>query len=323
MPRIRNIAALASIALLWAGTALAQSYPSKPIRFIVPFPPGGSSDLVVRMLAPRMAEKLGQQVLVENRPGASGNIGVDIVAKAAPDGHTIGLGAAGALSSNSSLFPNMPFDPIKDLAPISMLAMIPIVIAAHSSLPVANAKELIAYAKANPGKLSFGTTGSGSTMHLAGEMLKQMTRTFMVHIPYKGSAPAAADLAGGQLELAIVDLTSALPHIRSGKVKAIAIASPQRSITAPEIPTVAESGLPTYAAEGWFGVVAPVGTPASIITRLNAEIVEGMKAKDIRDRLLTGGAEPQTGTPEAFGGFIKSETAKWARVIKEAGVKLD
>lgn len=323
MPRKTSLAALVTIAALWTGASLAQAFPSKPIRFIVSFPPGGSSDLVARAMAPRLSERLGQQVIVENRPGAGGNIGIDLVAKAAPDGHTIGLGAAGALSVNISLYPSMPFDPVKDLAPVSMLAIIPIVVAAHPSLPAATARELIAYAKTQPGKLSFGTTGNGSAMHLAGELLKQMTDIDMVHVPYKGSAPAAADLAGGQLPLAIVDLTSALPHIRSGRVKAIGVTGPQRSVAAPEIPTIAESGVPDFAAIGWFGVVAPAGTPAPIIARLNAEIVDALKVPEIRERLLAGGAEPATGTPEAFGNFIKSEIPKWARVIKAAGVKLN
>jgi len=316
--------ALLAAALLFAHCALAQApFPSRPIRFIVSFPPGGSSDLVARALAPRMSERLGQQVLVENRPGAGGNIGVDAVAKSPPDGHTIGLGAAGALAINPSLYPNMPFDPVKDLAPVSLLALIPIVIAAHPSVGASNVKELIAAAKSQPGKLSFGTTGQGSAMHLAGEMLNLMAQISMVHVPYKGSGPAAADLAGGQLPVAIVDLTSALPHIRSGRVKAIAVTGASRSITAPEIPTVAESGVPGFDAVGWFGVVAPAGTPAPVIARLNAEIVDGMKAPEIRERLLAGGAEPATSSAEEFGRFIRSEVPKWANVIKSAGVKVN
>lgn len=316
----RTILALAAV--LFSAPALSQAnFPERPIRFIVSFPPGGSSDLVARAMAPRMAARLGQQVLVENRPGAGGNIGMDVVAKAAPDGHTIGLGAAGALSVNISLLPSMPFDPLKDLAPVSMLAIIPIVVAAHPSTPATDAKSLIAYAKSQPGKLSFGTTGNGSAMHLAGELMKQMAGFDMVHVPYKGSAPAAADLAGGQIPLAIVDLTSALPHIRSGRIKAIGVTSAKRSAVAPEIPTIAETGLPGFDAIGWFGVVAPGGTPPALIARLNAEVVEAMKAPEIRERLMAGGAEPQTSTPEEFAAFIQSEIPKWARVIRSAGVK--
>ncbi len=302
--------------------AWGQTFPSKPIRFIVSFPPGGSSDLVARGMAPRMTERLGQQVVVENRPGAGGNIGVDVVAKSAPDGHTIGLAAVGALAINPSLYAQMPFDPVKDLAPVSLLANIPIVIAAHPSTPAGNVRELVALLKAQPGKLSFGTTGNGSAMHLAGELLKMMTDTSMVHIPYKGSAPAAADLAGGQLPLAIVDLTSALPHIRAGRVKAIAVTGDARAAAAPEIPTVAESGISGFVAQGWFAVVAPAGTPAPILARLNSEVVEAMKIQELRDRLIAGGAEPATGTPEQLGALIRSENAKWARVIKAGGVKL-
>ena len=313
---------VAAVAFHPAG-ALAQAWPGKPIRFIVSFPPGGSSDLVARALAPRMSARLGQPVLVENRPGASGNIGMDLVAKSPADGYTIGLGAAGALSINASLFPSMPFDPVKDLAPVSLLALIPIVIAAHTSTGASSVSELIALAKARPGALSYGTTGNGSAMHLAGEMLQQMTGTSMVHVPYKGSGPAASDAAGGQLPLAIVDLTSALPHIRSGRIRALAVTGAQRSVTAPEIPTVAESGVPGFDAVGWFGVVAPAGTAAPVIARLNAEIVDGMKVPEIRERLLAGGAEPATSTPEEFGSFIRAEVPKWARVIKAAGVKLN
>jgi tripartite-type tricarboxylate transporter receptor subunit TctC len=314
---------VAAALALHAPAALAQAWPAKPIRFIVTFPPGGSSDLVARALAPRMSERLGQQVLVENRPGAGGNIGADLVAKAPADGYTIGLSAAGALSINASLYPSMPFDPVKDLAPVSLLALIPIVIAAHPSANAANVRELIAAAKARPGALSYGTTGNGSAMHLAGELLQQMTGIRIVHVPYKGSGPAAADAAGGQLPLAIVDLTSALPHIKAGRMRALAVTGAQRSVTAPEIPTVAETGVPGFDAVGWFGVVAPAGTPAPVIARLNAEIVEGMKVQEIRERLLAGGAEPATSTPEEFGAFVRAETAKWARVIKVAGVKLD
>jgi tripartite-type tricarboxylate transporter receptor subunit TctC len=309
------------VAALVSGAAGAQAYPSKPIRWVVGFPPGGGTDIISRLIAQKMGESWGQQVLVENRPGAGGNIGMDAVAKAAPDGHTIGLGAAGALSVNVSLLPSMPFDPLKDLAPVSMLAIIPIVVAAHPSVPATDARSLIAYAKSQPGKLSFGTTGNGSAMHLAGELMKQMAEFDMLHVPYKGSAPAAADLAGGQIPLAIVDLTSALPHIRSGRVKAIGVTSASRSAVAPEIPTIAETGLPGFDAIGWFGVVAPGGTPSALIARLNAEVVEAMKAPEIRERLMAGGAEPQTSTPEEFAAFIRAEIPKWARVIKSAGVK--
>ncbi len=316
-------AALAACALLAGGASGQGTYPSKPVRYIVSFPPGGSADLVSRAMAPRMAERLGQQVVVENRPGAGGNIGVDAVAKSAPDGHTIGLAAAGALAINLSLYPNMPFDPVKDLAPVSLLATIPIVIASNPSSGAASVRELIALARSQPGKLSFGTTGSGSAMHLAGELLKMMAGIDMVHVPYKGSGPAASDLAGGQIPLAIVDLTSALPHIRSGRIKAVAVTGASRTVTAPDIPTVAESGVPGFDAVGWFGVVAPAGTPAPIVARLNAEIVDALKLPEVRQRLLAGGAEPATSTPEEFGRLIRSESAKWAKVIKAAGVKLN
>jgi tripartite-type tricarboxylate transporter receptor subunit TctC len=319
----RLILAALACAALAAGAAAQAQFPSKPIRFVVSFPPGGSSDLVARAMAPRMAERLGQQVLVENRPGSGGNIGVDAVAKSAPDGHTIGIAAAGALAINPHLYPGMPFDPLRDLAPVSMLAVIPIVIASNPSAGVASVRDLIALARAQPGRLSFGTTGAGSAMHLAGELLKITAGIDMVHVPYKGSGPAAADLAGGQIPLAIVDLTSALPHIRSGRVRAVAVTGAARTMTAPEIPTVAESGVPGFDAVGWFGVVAPAGTPPAILARLNAEIVDALGVPDVRQKLLAGGAEPATSTPEEFGRLIRAESEKWARVVKTAGVKVD
>jgi len=320
---------MARLLLAWllaasALNALAQgAWPQKPIRFIVSFPPGGSSDLVARALAPRLAERLGQPLLVENRPGAGGNIGVDLVAKAPPDGHTLGLAAAGALTINPSLYPGMPFDPQKDLAPVSLLAMIPIVIVAHPSLGANSLREMLELARARPGQISFGTTGAGSSMHLAGELLEMMASVRMVHVPYKGSAPAAADLAGGQLPLAIVDLTSALPHIRAGRIRALAVTGAARAVSAPEIPTVAESGLPGFDATGWFGAVAPAGVPPAVITRLNAEIADALRAPEIRERILAGGAEPESSTPEQFAERIRSEAAGWARLIRAAGVKLN
>jgi tripartite-type tricarboxylate transporter receptor subunit TctC len=317
-------AALFAAGALCASLAAAQGgWPSKPVRFIVSFPPGGSSDLVARLLAPRLAERLGQPWLVENRPGAGGNIGVDLVAKAPADGYTVGIAAAGALTINAHLYPSMPFDPQKDLAPVSMLAMIPIVVVAHPSLGAGSLRELLALARSRPGELSFGTTGAGSSMHLAGEMLKQMAEVSMVHVPYKGSGPAAADAASGQLPLAIVDLTSALPFIRAGRLRAIAVTGAARSASAPDIPTVAESGLAGFDAVGWFGAVAPAGTPAPVVARLSAEIAEALRSRDLRERILAGGAEPEPSTPEQFAERIRSESAGWARVVRAAGLKLN
>ena len=308
-------------ALAFSSAALAQSYPTKPIRFIVSFPPGGSSDLIARAIAPHMSSRLGQPVVVENRPGAGGMIGVGAVAKAAPDGYTIGLAAAGALSSNISLYPSMPFHPEKDLAPLSTLAMIPFFLIAHPSQP-ATLKEVIAKAKSAPGALSFGHGGSGSTMHLSGELLNMLAGVKIQAVPYKGSGPVSADVLGGQVPLGVVDLPSAIAHVRAGKVRALAVTSKQRISAAPEVPTFEEAGVPGYEAIGWFGVVAPAATPRPIIDRLNAEIRAALAAPEIRARALAAGTEPLTNTPAEFAGMIREETKKWAEVIKAGGIKL-
>ena len=309
------------IAALLSVAAQAQSYPNRPVRFIVSFPPGGSSDLIARMIAPRMAERMGQPVLVENRPGGGGNIGVDAVAKAPPDGYTIGLAAAGALSSNISLYPSMPFHPEKDLAPISMLAMIPFFLVAHPSQP-GTLKELIEAAKAKPGAIAVGYGGNGSTMHLAGELFNMMAGVKLQPVPYKGSGPVSTDVLGGQVPLGVVDVPSAIAHVRAGKMRALAVTSKRRIVAAPEVPTFEEAGVPGYEAIGWFGVVAPAGTPADIINRLNREIVAALADPEIRDRALAAGAEPLTSTPQEFAALIRDETRKWAQVIRTAGIKL-
>ena len=308
-------------AALLATPVQAQDYPTKPIRFIVSFPPGGSSDLIARVIAPRMAERMGQPVLVENRPGAGGNIGVDAVAKAPPDGYTIGLAAAGALSSNISLYPSMPFHPEKDLAPVSMLAMIPFFLVAHPSQP-ASLKQLIDAAKTKPGGFAVGYGGNGSTMHLAGELLNMMAGIKLQPVPYKGSGPVSADVLGGQVPLGVVDVPSAIAHVKAGKMRALAVTAKRRIAAAPEVPTFEEAGVPGYEAIGWFGMVAPAGTPASIINRLNMEVVAALAVPEIRERALAAGAEPSASTPQEFAAMIREETRKWALVIRTAGIKL-
>ncbi|MGH8667885.1 MAG: Bug family tripartite tricarboxylate transporter substrate binding protein [Burkholderiales bacterium] len=309
------------LAVAFCCAAGAQSYPAKPIRFIVSFPPGGSSDLIARAIAPHMSGRLGQTVVVENRPGAGGMIGVDAVAKAAPDGYTIGLAAAGALSSNISLYPSMPFHPENDLAPISTLAMIPFFLIAHPSQP-ATLKEVIARAKSAPGALSFGHGGNGSTMHLSGELLNMLAGVRIQAVPYKGSGPVSADVLGGQVPLGVVDVPSAISNVRAGKVRALAVTSKKRISAAPEVPTFEEAGVPGYEAIGWFGVVAPKQTPPAIIDRLNAEIRAALAAPEIRERAVGAGTEPLTNTPQEFAAMIREETKKWAEVIKAGGIKL-
>jgi tripartite-type tricarboxylate transporter receptor subunit TctC len=299
--------------------AHAQSWPAKPIRFIVSFPPGGSSDLIARAIAPHMSSRLGQPVVVENRPGAGGMLGVDQVAKAAPDGYTIGLAAAGALSSNVSLYAKMPFDPQKDLAPVSTLAMIPFFLIAHPSLPP-TLKEVLELAKRKD--LSFGHGGNGSTMHLAGELLNMLAGVNIQPVAYKGSGPVAADVLGGQVPLGVVDVPSTISAVKAGKVRALAVTSKRRIDAAPDVPTFAEAGVPGYEAIGWFGVVAPRGTPASVIGKLNGEIAGALSDPQIRARAIAAGTEPMTDSPEEFATLIREETKKWAEVIKAGGIKL-
>jgi tripartite-type tricarboxylate transporter receptor subunit TctC len=315
---------LAASMALWMGWAAAQpAYPTKPIRFIVPFPPGGSADLMARAMEPVLTERLRQPVIVENRPGAGGNIGLDGVAKAAPDGYTIGLGAAGALAANVSLYPKMPYDPVKDLEPVSNVAFIPFMLVAPAKLPAGTLQEVIALARAKPGELLIGFGGNGTAMHLSTELFKLMANVQMVNVPYKGSGPAAADAAAGRLSLAMVDAASALPGAKAGKLKAIAVTSANRISAAPDVPTFSESGLPGYDATGWFGIVVPAKTPASIVLRLNAEIAAVLKRAEVRDRVVAAGAEPAPSTPAQFGELIRTEIPKWAEVVKLSGARPD
>ncbi len=329
MVRSRLICALA-VALALGGAALLPAhaqktdFPNKPIRVVVTFPPGGSADAVVRMLVPRLNDKLGQQVVVDNRPGAGGNIGLTVVAKAAPgDGYTLGVGAAGALAANSSLYSQMPFDPLKDLKPVSMLAAIPFVIIGNPAVAAKTQKDLIALAKSQPGKLSLAHGGNGTAMHLSAALFAQMADVKLVEIPYKGSGPVALDVLAGQVPLGVVDLPSALQHIKAGKLTAYAVTSPQRLPMLPDVPTVSEAGLAGYDSTGWFGVVAPAGTPDAVVARLNAEITAALNDEAIKSAMRNLGVEPAPGTAQAFDAYIRSETQKWSRVIKAANIKAE
>ncbi|TWO69836.1 tripartite tricarboxylate transporter substrate binding protein [Caenimonas sedimenti] len=320
-PILRAFAALLTAAVT---AASAQTdFPNKPLRMVVTFPPGGSADAVVRMLVPRLNEKLGQQVVVDNRPGAGGNIGLAIVAKAPPDGYTLGVGAAGALSANSSLYAQMPFDPVKDFKPVSMLAAIPFVLIGHPTLAAKTQRELVALAKAQPGKLSIAHGGNGTAMHLSAALFAQMADVKLVEVPYKGSGPAALDVLAGNVPLAVVDLPSALQHIKAGKLLAFAVTSPQRLPQLPDVPTASEAGLSGYDSTGWFGVVAPAGTPPAIIARLNAEITAALNDEQIKTSMRNLGVEPAPSRPEAFEAYIAAETQKWSRVIRQANIKLE
>ncbi len=321
--RIAAAVILAACSLPSGLLAQPADYPNKPIRMVVTFPPGGSADAVVRMIVPRLTERLGQQVVVDNRPGAGGNIGLSVVAKAPPDGYTLGLGAAGALAINSSLYVQMPFDPLKDLTPVSMLAAIPFVIVGNPALAARSLKELIAFAKMHPDKLSIGHGGNGTVMHLAAALFMQMADIKMVVVPYKGSGPAVLDVLGNQISLAVADLPSTLQQIKAGKLIAYAVTSPQRLPMLPDVPTVSEAGLAGYDSTGWFGVVAPAGTPPAIIAKLNAEIRAALNDEQIKTNMRNLGVEPSGGTSEAFDAYIRAETLKWTNVIRRANIKID
>ena len=323
----RGVLASFLFVALGAVPAAAQTappdYPNKPIRVVVTFPPGGSTDAVIRMLTPRLNDKLGQAVIVDNRPGAGGNVGLSLVAKSPADGYTVGLGAAGGLSANVSLYAQMPFDPVKDFKPVGMVAAIPFVLIGHPSTAARNLSELIAQARREPGKLSIGHGGNGTAMHLSTALLGQMADARFVEVPYRGSGPAALDTLGGQIPLAIVDLPSALQQIKAGKLIAYAVTSPQRLPMLPEVPTMAEAGLPGYDSTGWFGLVAPAGTPDAIVSRLNTELNAALSDPQIQVAMRNLGVEPSPGTPATFGAYIASETTKWAKVIQAARIKLD
>lgn len=309
------------VAGLFIGQAAAQpqGYPNKPIRFMVGFPAGSGTDTAARLVMAKLSERLGQPVIVDNRAGAGGAIGADAIANSAPDGYTIGFGTAGALAIVPHLR-KVPYNPMTDIAPITMLANNPLVLVAHPSFPAQTVSELIALAKAKPSTIVYGSTGTGSTMHLAGAMLNLTAGIKLVHAPYKGNAPAVNDLLGGQIPLAIIDVSTAYGFVKQGRLKALGTTGAKRALAAPEIPTFGESGLQGYSVLSWYGVIAPAGTPPAIIKVLNSHLVAILEIADVRERLLASGPEPASTTPEEFGNIIKSEFTRWARVIKESGI---
>ncbi len=316
-------AALAAIVLCGPVPALAQAYPSKSIRFVVPFPPGGVTDRMARLISQHMQENWGQPVLVENRPGASGFIACQAVASSAPDGYTLLMGNINTHAINSGLFAKLPYDPVKDFAPISLLVSVPNLLLVHPSVPANSVAELVALARSRAGSLSFASAGSGTSTHMSAELLKAMTGIQIVHIPYKGPAPALLALLGGEVSLYFDTVASTLPHVRAGKLRGLAITSPMRSALAPDIPTVAESGMPGFDVAPWFGALTRAGTPPEVIARLNAEMIRILGLPEVRASLGAQGMTLIASTPEAFAKYMLEESARWAKVVKDTGAKAD
>src|SRR5512140_3241215 len=323
--RIRRILFFAA-ALLAAGPVLAQSsadtYPSKPIHLILPFPPGGGTDILGRIIAERLTTQMGQPVVIENRGGAGGNVGADAAAHSAPDGYTIVL-VAPSLAISPSLYAKLNYDPVRDFAPVSLVGVVPNVMVVTPAVPAKTLGEFIALAKAKPGGMNFGSGGSGTSNHLAGELFNLDAGVKLVHVPYKGVNLAMNDVIAGQVQMVVIGLPAALQFIKTGRLRALAVVAPQRLPALPDVPTVAEAGLPNYEVTTWYGVLAPAGTPRPIIAKLNAEIVRLMHAPDLRERFAATGTEPRTTTPEEFAAFIKQEMAKWSKVVRDAGLKAD
>lgn len=315
---------LALVLALACGGACAQSYPSRPIRLVVPYPPGGPLDIMGRAIGQKLSEAWNQPVVVDNRPGAGGNIGADLVAKSPADGYTLLMGAVATHAINPTLYGRLPYDPVRDFAPVALVAQVPNILVVNPSVPVRSVKELIELARARPDYLNFGSGSTGSTGHLAGELFNTMAGVRMVHIPYKGGAPAMTDLLAGQVQLMFDNLANALPNVRAGRLRALAVTTLARSPAMPDLPTVAESGLPGFDLTTWFGLMVPAGTPAEIVSRLNAEIVRALNAKDMRERLEKMGAEPPLdNTPAHFAAFIRTEAAKYAKVVRDSGAKVE
>ncbi|MBI4191591.1 MAG: tripartite tricarboxylate transporter substrate binding protein [Betaproteobacteria bacterium] len=305
------------------GSVNAQNYPNRPIRFISPYAPGGGTDIIARALAQKLTESLGQSVIVDNRPGGGGVAGFQLVAKSPPDGYMILLGSTGPLTVNPNLGMRLPYDPIRDFAPITLTSKIPVVLAVHPSLPVKSVRELIAFAKARPGTLGYSSGGIGGSGHRGGAMFSVMAGVKMIHVAYRGTGPATIAVMSGEVPLTFGNMLSVLPHVKGGRLRAIAVTSDKRSPSAPELPTISESGLPGYEADPWYGVLAPAGTPREVIGRLHAELVKIMHHPDMREKLLIEGGEAVANSPEEFASHIKNELGRWARIVKEANLKPD
>ena len=314
---------LAAALALFAGGASAQAWPSKPIRIVVPFTPGGSTDILARAIGQKLAESLGQQVIVENRPGAGGSIGAEAVARAAPDGYTLLMGHIGTLAVNPTLYPKLGYDPVKSFVPVAWVARVTNVLVVNPAVLARTVQELVKLAHDQPGRLRYGSGGNGSAAHLATEYFKLRTQTDIVHVPYKGTGPAVTDLLGGQIELMMTGAPAVMSHVKAGKMRALAISSVQRIESLPELPTIAEAGVLGFEAIQWYGVVAPAGTPEPVIARLNAEVNRALATPELKARLVAEGAEAAPATPQAFGAFIAAEIERWRPVIQKAGLRAE
>lgn len=321
MRRIR-VSVVAAALLVLSGVAFAQNYPTRPVRFIVPFAPGGNTDVQGRLIAQKLTEVWGQQFVIDNRGGAGGTLGVDMAAKAPPDGHTLVLASYGNILVGPALYRKLPYDPVKDLAPVILVSTPPGLLVVNSALPVKNVKDLIAYGRANPGKLNYGSAGNGVWNHLFGELFNVMAKIDMAHVPYKGTAPAVTDLLGGQVQVVFSPFPTAMPHVKSGRLRALAVTDDKRSPIFPGIPTVAESGLPGYAAASWFAVLAPAGTPRPIVDKLNREINRILTEPEVKAAFVADGSEPVGGSPEDLAKSIRAGVAKWGKLVRDLNLQL-
>jgi tripartite-type tricarboxylate transporter receptor subunit TctC len=318
-----SIVALSLVGLSATSTALAQAWPSKPIRMFVGFPPGQATDIVARAVGNELSKTLGQQIIIDNRPGAAGIIASEITAKATPDGYSIQMSSSGPLAVNPGLYPKLPYDVARDFAPVTLAAIVPLYLVANPAFPAKTLKELVAHARANPGKINFASGGSGVTNHLVMESFRSIAGLQMTHVPYKGGPPAIADLIAGNVPIMFETGPGVLPHVRAGKLNALAIGSLKRSAASPDVPTVAEQGFPGFEGVAWIGMVAPRAVPKDILARLHAETVKAIMAPAARDVITSLGAEPTTMSQEEFGAYIRSETERWAKVVRESGAKVD
>lgn len=323
------LATIAAAAALAYGPAAAQSaWPSKPVRIVVPFAAGGTTDILARAIAPELSKAFGQQFIVDNRAGAGGNVGAEIVAKSAADGYTLLMGTVGTHGINRALYDKLPYDPIKDFAPITLVAGVPNVMVMNTdkarSMGISNVNDFIRYAKAHPGKLNMASSGNGTSIHLAGELFKSMSGVYMVHFPYRGSGPALLDMVGGTMDVMFDNLPSSMPQIKAGKLKALAVTSAQRSTALPDVPTIEQAGgLKGFDASSWFGLLAPAGTPPDVVSRIQQEVAKSLNTPAIKEKLLAQGAIPSGNTPQEFARLIESEHKKWAQVVKTSGAKVD